>query len=188
MKHLCAPELHTDRLRLRPYRQEDFSHFAQLYSSPRSRFADGPVSRSKAWTWFAAGAGRWSLVGYGAWAVDRLADGVCVGVVSLNHPIHLNEERELGWLLWEAYEGNGYATEAAKAAQQFAFQELGWESLVSYIHKNNVQSIRLAGRLGARLDGDASAVRVEEDTLVYRHELPSRPREAVLSSRPARGD
>ncbi len=89
--------------------------------------------------------------------------------MSLNHPINQNEERELGWLLWQAYEGNGYATEAAKAARQFAFEKLGWERLVSYIHKDNVQSIRLAKRLGARFDGDASAV-LGKDTLVYRHQ------------------
>lgn len=168
MKYLNAPELRTVRLRLRPYKYDDFLHFAELYSSPRSKFADGPVSRSTAWAWFAAGAGRWSLVGYGAWAVDRISDGACVGIVSLNHPINQNEERELGWLLWEAYEGNGYATEAAKAARQFAFEELGWGGLVSYIHKNNAQSIRLAERLGAQCDDDASAV-LDGDALVYRH-------------------
>lgn len=169
MKYLNAPQLHTPRLRLRPYRQDDFPHFAELYSSPRSKFADGPVSRSTAWAWFAAGAGRWSLVGYGAWAMDRTSDGACVGIVSLNHPIDQSEERELGWLLWRAYEGNGYATEAAKAVRQFAFEQLDWDRLVSYIHKDNVQSIRLAERLGARLDSDASAV-LDNDTLVYCHQ------------------
>lgn len=168
MKYLHAPELRTARLKLRHYGQEDFPHFAELYSSPRSKFADGPVSRSTAWASFAAGAGRWSLVGYGAWAVDRSSDGACVGIVSLNHPINQNEERELGWLLWQAYEGNGYATEAANAARQFAFEKLGWRRLVSYIHKDNAQSIRLAERLGARLDSNASAI-LGNDTLVYRH-------------------
>lgn len=174
MKYLSAPELRTERLRLRAYREDDFPHFAELYSSSRSKFADGPVSCSTAWAWFAAGAGRWALVGYGAWAVERLDDGASVGIVSLNHPINQNEERELGWLLWQAYEGNGYASEAAKAARQFAFEELGWESLVSYIHKDNAQSIRLAERLSAELDGEASASVLDKDTLVYRHMRASR--------------
>lgn len=173
MKYFRAPELFTERLRLRAYKQDDFSNFAELYASSRSKFADGPVSRQTAWAWFAAGAGRWSLVGYGAWAVERLEDGACVGIVSLNHPIHPAEERELGWLLWQAYEGNGYASEAAKAARQFAFEELGWTSLVSYIHKDNAQSIRLAERLSAHLDGAASASAPDKDTLVYRHQRAS---------------
>ena len=169
MTFSCAPTLETDRLRLRAYRVEDFEHFAALYASPRSRHADGPVSRSTAWAWFAAGAGRWPLVGYGAWAIERLRDAACVGVVSLNHPVNPGEERELGWLLWEAYEGNGYATEAAMKAREFAFEELQWATLVSYISADNEQSIRLAERMGASLDVNAAEF-AEAQTLVYRHQ------------------
>ncbi|WP_430428716.1 GNAT family N-acetyltransferase [Parasphingorhabdus sp.] len=168
MKFVCAPTLDTDRLRLRSYQREDFEHFAKLYASPRSRFVDGPVSRSTAWSLFAAGAGRWPLVGYGGWAVDRLADHACVGIVSLNYPINQSEERELGWLLWESYEGNGYAVEAASAARKFAFEELGWAALVSYIATDNDRSIRLAERMGASKDHDATK-RADPKTVVYRH-------------------
>ena len=173
MRFQSAPELRTLRLRLRPYELNDFSHFADLYASSRSRFADGPVSRATAWAWFAAGAGRWALVGYGAWAIERLEDGASVGVVSLNHPITPNEERELGWLLWQPFEGHGYASEAANTARQFAFETLGWDSLVSYIHKENALSIRLAERLSAYLDAQASAAVTDKDTLVYRHRRTS---------------
>lgn len=168
---LSAPTLETDRLRLRAYKNEDFEQFANFYSSPRSRFADGPVSRSTAWAWFAAGAGRWPLVGYGAWAVDRLVDQMCVGVVSLNHPIKHSEERELGWLLWETYEGYGYAIEAASEAKKFAFDELKWSTLVSYIAIDNRRSIDLAQRMGASLDNDATHL-ADIHTMVYRHHPP----------------
>lgn len=168
MKFSNAPTLCTHRLLLREYTAEDFDSFAALYASPRSKFADGPVSRATAWTWFAAGAGRWSLVGYGAWAVDRKSDGACVGVVSLNHPVQKNQERELGWLLWEQFEGFGYAVEAAAEAKRFAFNELHWPTLVSYIDKDNDKSIRLAERLGATLDQEATVL-TDEKTLVFRH-------------------
>ena len=164
-----APTLTTDRLILREYTASDFEAFAALYASPRSRFADGPVPRSTAWAWFSAGIGRWQLVGYGAWAVDRKSDGACVGVVSLNHPINENEERELGWLLWEQFEGFGYAVEAAAEAKRFAFNELRFSTLVSYIDKDNDQSIRLAKKLSATLDTEATKT-ADERTLVFRHE------------------
>ena len=163
-----APTLTTDRLILREYTASDFEAFAALYASPRSRFADGPVPRSTAWAWFSAGIGRWHLVGYGAWAVDRKSDGACVGVVSLNHPINENEERELGWLLWEEFEGFGYAVEAAAEAKRFAFSVLRFSTLVSYIDKDNDQSIRLAQKLSATLDTEATKM-VDERTLVFRH-------------------
>ena len=65
MKFQNAPTLETERLRLRTFNEDDFEHFAKLYASPRSKYADGQVSRSVAGSWFAAGAGRWPLVGYG---------------------------------------------------------------------------------------------------------------------------
>ena len=102
------------------------------------------------------------------WAVARLADHACVGIVSLNYPINQSEERELGWLLWESYEGNGYAVEAASAARKFAFEELGWAALVSYIATDNDRSIRLAERMGASKDHDATK-RTEPKTVVYLH-------------------
>lgn len=169
MESTNAPTLTTDRLILREYTARDFEAFATLYASERSKFADGPVPRSTAWAWFSAGIGRWQLVGYGSWAVDRKSDGACVGVVSLNHPINVNEERELGWLLWEQFEGFGYAVEAAAEAKRFAFNELRFSTLVSYIDKDNNQSIRLAEKLGAALDAEATKT-ADERTLVFRHE------------------
>lgn len=168
MNYSIAPTLLTPRLSLRPYRLADFESFAALYASPRSKFAYGPVSKEVAWTWFAAGAGRWSLVGYGSWAIECRKDDACVGIVSLNHPIGPNTERELGWLLWDGFEGAGYATEAATEAKRFAFDDLAWKALVSYIDKDNVQSINLAGRLGSELD-DIATKQADERTLVYRH-------------------
>lgn len=168
MTYTTAPVLKTERLRLRPYRATDFEHFADLYASSRSRYADGPVSRATAWAWFAAGAGRWSIVGYGAWAIERLADRACVGVVSLNHPVSDDLERELGWLLWESFEGNGYAIEAAFEAKRFAFETLNWPTLVSYVSSENYASMRLAERMGAVIDHNTS-LPDDELTLVFRH-------------------
>jgi len=163
-----APILETDRLRLRPYKLEDFEAFARFYASQRSQHADGPVSRATAWSWFTSGVGRWALIGYGAWSIERLEDETCIGIVSLNHPIIGTEERELGWLLWDGFEGQGYATEAARLGRAFAFETMKWKTLVSYVSRENAASIRLAERLGAQLDAAATRL-ADAETLVYRH-------------------
>ncbi|MEO9971956.1 MAG: GNAT family N-acetyltransferase [Hyphomonadaceae bacterium] len=168
MNDLAAPTLITDRLRLRAYRLSDFRGFADFYTSPRSQYADGPVDGDVAWAWFAAGTGRWALTGYGAWTIEKRDDNQAIGIVSLNHPVKTDAERELGWLLWEGHEGSGYATEAAVSARQFAFEQLGWETMVSYIARENAASIRLAERIGAHLD-EAATQMADADTLVYRH-------------------
>ncbi|MEO1405456.1 MAG: hypothetical protein AAFV54_03065 [Pseudomonadota bacterium] len=63
MQTATAPTLENDRVRLRAYVLADFEAFAELLSSERARYIDGPVDREDAWDLFASGAGRWQPVG-----------------------------------------------------------------------------------------------------------------------------
>ncbi len=168
---LTAPTLETERLRLRPNRAEDFDRFAAFYASPRSKFVDGPVSRDKAWLMFGADVGQWGLLGFGSWAIERRADGAHVGQIGLNRPPSY-PEREIGWLLWDGFEGQGYAREAARRARDFAYGTLGWDTVVSYIDPGNAASMRVAENLGATPDPDAPRP-VGGPCLIYRHPPPS---------------
>ncbi|MEL6473173.1 MAG: GNAT family N-acetyltransferase [Pseudomonadota bacterium] len=170
MTAATPPVLETERLRLRGYVHADFRAFADYFESERSIYTDGPVSRAVAWDLFASGLGRWGLVGYGAWSLERKSDGVCIGLVSLNAPAVIDEP-ELGWILYEPFEGSGYAEEAAKCALAYAFETLGWTTLVSGIHLDNDKSVRLAGRLGGRIDPDVR-VPSEPQTLIFRYAPP----------------
>lgn len=167
MRYSAAPRLETERLVLRPYRQDDFEGFAAYFGSARSVFTDGPVSRGAAWDLFTAGAGRWVIAGHGAWTIERKSDAVAIGLVSLNTAITL-PDLELGWILWEGFEGQGYAFEAAQTARRFAFETLKWTRLISGIHKDNAPSIRLAERLGAERDPKLW-LEDEPETYFYRH-------------------
>ena len=167
MRFSKAPTLQTERLVLRPYHLDDFDAFAAYFSSPRSVFTDGPVSKLQAWDLFTAGAGRWAIAGHGAWAIERQCDQAAVGLVSLNTAI-VTPDPELGWILWDGFEGQGYASEAAGAARDFAFDVLQLPRLISGIHKDNRSSIRLAERLGAVLDSDMH-LEDEPETRFYRH-------------------
>lgn len=91
-----------------------------------------------------------------------------MGLVSLNTAITLPHP-ELGWILWDAFEGQGYAYEAASNARNFAFEILGWMNLLSGIHEDNHASIRLAERMQAEW---VPSLRVPEEpeTRIYRHE------------------
>ncbi|MEL7480907.1 MAG: GNAT family N-acetyltransferase [Pseudomonadota bacterium] len=164
-----APTLEDDRVRLRPFTLEDFEAFAELLRSERARYIDGPANREDAWDLFAAGAGRWQLVGYGAWTIVCKQAQAPAGFVSLNYPIVENEP-ELGYGLYTGFEGRGLATAAARVALTYARGTLGWRDCVSYISADNPASIRLVERLGATLDPDAISPE-DDNTLVYRHVL-----------------
>jgi RimJ/RimL family protein N-acetyltransferase len=95
------------------------------------------------------------------------------GLVSLNPPFAVGVP-ELGWILWDGYEGHGLASEAAAAVLRFAWGELGWMTLVSGIHEANTKSARLAERLGARLEPDI-VFSQEPETRFYRFRAASQP-------------
>ena len=104
------------------------------------------------------------------WAVTLRGDNDCVGLVGPWTPPDW-PETEIGWMMFDpAIEGTGIATEAAAAAVKHAYDVLGWQTAVSYIAHTNARSIRLAEKLGAKLDVGAKAPTPE--TLVYRHPVP----------------
>ncbi len=161
----AIPTLETERLVLRAPQLSDFDTYAQIVASPRARYLT-VMSREDAWYDFAQMVAIWSLRGHGLWSVAAKADGQLLGFVVLGFEPE-DPEPELGFIFTEEGEGHGYAFEAASAARGFAFEQLGWDTLASFIVKGNERSQRLAERLGAFVEREI----VEEDgvTLVYRH-------------------
>ena len=146
-------ELQTDRLLLRPFRAEDFEAHAEICADPEvMRYIRvGALPRVDAWWQMARYMGHWQLRGYGLWAVvERPTDRL------IGHLGFLNPEGghgfELGWAFARHAWGKGYALEGTRAAAQFAFTTLEQDHIACVIHPENVRSIRLAERLGARFE------------------------------------
>ncbi len=146
------PTLDTDRLILRAPGPQDFEPFAAFYAGPRAHFVGGPLTREGAWRMLAMEAGHWQIRGYGRWILEAREDGRTVGLVGLFAPEGWPEP-EIGWDLINGHEGRGYATEAATAARRFAYETLGWSTLVSLIKPDNKASAAVARRLGAGPEG-----------------------------------
>ncbi len=163
---LHIPTLETERLVLRAPRREDFAAYEAFMLSPRSHVAN--ATPRKVWHLFATEFFGWCLEGAGHWVIER-RDGIAIGVTGISHPSYYPEP-EMGWALYDGFEGQGYATEAAMAARDWAKDRL--PSLVSYTHGSNTRSIAVAERLGAWRDD--SAVRPapaagSEPVVAYRH-------------------
>lgn len=163
------PTLHTDRLTLRGPEAADWPAFRDYFASDRSRYTGGPYENDKkTWTLFAAEIGHWYLHGFGMWSVTL--DDTPIGLVGCWYPEGW-PEKEIGWLMWDGFEGKGYAFEAANAVRRQCYGPFGWSTAVSYIHRDNARSIALAERLGCIPDADAA--HPNPDALVYRHPAPS---------------
>jgi RimJ/RimL family protein N-acetyltransferase len=162
-----APVISGDTIRLRPHVMADMEVFWHFFQSPRAAHMDVPDNKTHLWYGFASEVGSWALSGMGGWAIET-ADGALAGQVAVTHPPHF-PETELGWLLFDGFEGRGIAGQAAALALTYTRAVIKPASLVSYIHHDNARSIALAERLGAR--PDPQAAKHDATDLVYRHDL-----------------
>ncbi|WP_197922440.1 GNAT family N-acetyltransferase [Thiosulfatihalobacter marinus] len=171
------PILETQRLVLRGPDAEDYSAFKATFASYRSRFMGGPLNPYETWMLYAAEIGHWNIRGYGMWMIhDKETDetyGMAGGWKPAQWP-----EAELAWIIWPVAAGNGYALEATHAARKYFYNRLGWEGAVSYLDPKNLDSIRLAERLGAVKDPEAASV--DGNDVVYRHPSPQKLRSSQI--------
>ena len=150
------PTLTTDRLILRPFRDDDLDAYAEIVADAEVMryIGDGkPMDRDAAWRQMALIVGHWQLRGYGMWAVEARENGAFMGRIGFFNPEGW-PGFELGWTLGRQWWGKGYATEGARAALDFGWQELGRDHVISLIRPENQPSIRVAERLGERLEGE----------------------------------
>jgi len=168
----AVPELSTERLLMRGWREEDFEPWAAVLGDPlvaRGLGQDAGMPPIEAWRDMALMAGHWALKGYGNWVLEERDSGELVGRAGLYYPPDW-PEIEVGWTVAREHWGKGYAAEAGRAAAGWAAEQLGLRHIVSLIHPANEQSIRVAQKLGEKLEGH---LRVRGfDLLVYGTDLP----------------
>ena len=174
----AIPVIETKRLVLRGPEPEDYPNFRATFSSYRSRFMGGPLNAYEAWMLYAAEIGHWQIRGYGMWMIhDRTTDatlGMAGGWKPAQWP-----EAEIAWIIWPETAGHGYALEATDAVRRHFYTRMGWEGAVSYLDPKNLDSIRLAERLGAKKDPTAATV--DGNDVCYRHPSPSDLRSSQIA-------
>ena len=152
---VACPTLETERLVLRPFRDDDLADYFAMMDSPEVRTAmrvpDG-AGLPEAFDAMAAWLGQWELRGTGHWALEEKSSGRFVGRAGLHRPErHDWPGVEVGWTLHPDQWGRGYATEAGAEAVRYGFEQLGEERLFSCIVPDNHRSQAVARRLGFEL-------------------------------------
>ncbi len=170
MTRLNIPVIETERLVLRGPEPGDYPDFKATFTSYRARFMGGPLNAYESWMLYAAEIGHWAIRGFGMWMIhDRDTDetyGMAGGWRPAKWP-----EAEIAWVIWPDAAGRGIALEATHAARSHFYRALGWDTAVSYIDPKNLDSIRLAERLGAVKDKTAATI--DGNDAVYRHPTPA---------------
>lgn len=158
-----AQSITTERLVLRQHRVSDAEPWYLLQSNPDVvRYMSwGVRNRAQSREHLAARARHtrlWQTDDFLALAIER--DGVLIGDVSLQLRSVDRDVRsvEMGWVLDPSHQGSGYAGEAARAALDVAFNQVGARFVTVVIDRRNERSVGLAERLGFRtLSSDSSS-------------------------------
>jgi RimJ/RimL family protein N-acetyltransferase len=172
-----GPRLSTPRLVLRRWRSDDAAPFAHLNADPIvMEHFPSVLSRAESDALLARIEAGFEVRGYGLWAVEIRDVTDFAGFVGLN-PVdfeaHFTPAVEIGWRLDRPWWGQGYATEGAAAAVEFAFERLGLSEVVSFTAQRNLRSRAVMERLGMTHDPaeDFDHPRLAPDHALCRHVL-----------------
>jgi RimJ/RimL family protein N-acetyltransferase len=144
--------LRTERLLLRAFRDEDLAPFAAINADPKvTEHLPGPLTLGESDAMVARIRAHHEARGYGLWAVEVVGEAPFIGFVGLTVPrftARFTPCVEVGWRLASSHWSKGYATEGARAAVAFGFEEVGLDEIVSFTVPENQASRRVMEKLG----------------------------------------
>jgi RimJ/RimL family protein N-acetyltransferase len=149
-------QLHSERLTLRPFKGSDMAlEVKQSMDLQVVQYIREPLSFEAAVEHFQSFMAPWQAnedqwLGF---CVVRKSDGETVGTVSFRFESLASEIVELGYRFVPAFQGKGYATEAAKTLVDFVFSEIGVHKVMAICDPRNIASYKLMEKLGMQQEG-----------------------------------
>ena len=146
--------LTTERLTLRPFREDDVQ---ALYEYSR----DEPVGRNAGWKPHESLQESDDILHLvfldqpGVWAIERRADGRLIGSVGLiaDSARQYGSARSLGYALGVPYWGQGYMTEAVRAVLRCGFEQMSLDLISATCYPDNPASRRVLEKCGFQYEG-----------------------------------
>lgn len=165
---LNIPTITTERLILRAPAQRDLDTYCAYRMSERATLSSGVMTRSEAFNSFTGMTGHWVARGFGRWIIALNDTDPGIGHTGLLQ-LDASQPPEMTWTLWgDRHTGQGYATEAARAALAHITGPMGHTGIIAHIYPENTASIRMAERLGATCDNAAPSPDWMKGALTYR--------------------
>lgn len=143
--------LETARLSLREFTPEDYDALCLMLRDAETMYAyEHAFSEAEAHAWLQNQLDRYAKYGFGLWAVILKATGELIGQcgLTMQNAGEFGEVVEVGYIFHRDFWHRGYASEAAVACRDHAFEKLGVPEVFSIIRVGNVSSENVARRNG----------------------------------------
>jgi [ribosomal protein S5]-alanine N-acetyltransferase len=148
------PRLETARLILRPMLETDIDALLRIFTDVKvmAAFNHDPFTREQMARWLQRNLDDQNQYGYGLFSVILKESGELIGDCGLEQmEVEGVRVAELGYDFRSDYWNQGFATEAACAVRDYAFDILQLPQLISLIRVGNLASKRVAEKVGMTL-------------------------------------
>ena len=149
-------KIETARLFLREMTEDDFEALRRVLGDRDSmchypyEFDDARIRN-----WIVRNRERYSIFGFGLWAVCRKDTGEMIGDCGLTMQVIGGQIRpEIGYHIRADYQRHGFAKEAACAVRDWTWKNTPFRAVYSYMKAENIPSIRTAMAYGCEYAGE----------------------------------
>lgn len=147
--------LETPRLMLREMTEHDVPALREILQDDETMAAyEGAFDEAMTLDWLQSNRQRYHAEGFGLLGVVLRPTNELIGQCGLTRQHILDRDVvEVGYLLNRAHWHRGYATEAARACLNYAFEQLEEENVWAQVRDTNIASMNVAIRLGMTVRG-----------------------------------
>lgn len=163
----------TNRLILREWDENDIPELIKMNQDVEvMKYFPSVLSESQSWAFYARVQKHFQENGFGLFVVeDKMRRNFLgyTGFMIANFEASFTPCVEIGWRMNQQYWGNGYATEAAKACLEYAFDELRIQKIFSFTSIHNHKSEAVMQRIGMKKIGEFSHPKIDKDHYLNMH-------------------
>ncbi|MEQ8707406.1 MAG: GNAT family N-acetyltransferase [Rhodospirillales bacterium] len=147
---MTPPVLNTSRLRLEPLTEQHFPAFAAVLKDRETMsYYPHPFDDIAVKGWISRNLDFWRQHSYGRFAVIRQSDNQLLGDAGLMRlTVNEQEVNDIGWVIHRDHWGSGYASEAAAAVRDDAFDRLSLDALHANMPVDHPASRKVAEHIG----------------------------------------
>ena len=155
-KHKGTKQLSTAHLTLRPFAPQDAESCLRNWAADEEIYrylSAQPQTADEVQDWLSSADEAYADPRTYYWAIEETHSGEVVGELFVGNFGTSSRRCKMDWKIGTAFQGKGYAAEAARAAIEYLIREVGFHRIEAKCCTENTASERVMQKLGMNKEG-----------------------------------